>query len=192
MSVFFVPDERMPDARTMEASRKKISQDLDALLPNGFGGEGASLFAAPAAFMTLGASMAGHVFGTWLSAVSSSLQLAGEMSARKSPDVDTGSVAADVVAPVTAAQEDAGSAPVEAVSRPAAMDKPDRADDLKAISGVGPKLEKVLNGLGIWTYRQIADLGEPEVRWLDEELGFRGRIARDEWLKQSRELAARN
>ena len=34
---------------------------------------------------------------------------------------------------------------------------PKKADDLKAISGIGPKLEKVLNGLGIWTYR--ADRG---------------------------------
>ncbi len=40
--------------------------------------------------------------------------------------------------------------------QPKAMEKPASPDDLKAISGIGPKLETVLNGLGIWTYEQIA------------------------------------
>ncbi|MGC4027226.1 MAG: hypothetical protein QM744_20050 [Mesorhizobium sp.] len=40
----------------------------------------------------------------------------------------------------------------EAIARPAIV------DDLKRITGVGPKLEEVLNGYGLWTYPQIADL----------------------------------
>ncbi|MFA6157637.1 NADH-ubiquinone dehydrogenase, partial [Mesorhizobium sp.] len=40
--------------------------------------------------------------------------------------------------------------------QPRIMDRPEKPSDLKAIPGIGPKLEKVLNGLGIWTYAQIA------------------------------------
>lgn len=76
-------------------------------------------------------------------------------------------------------------------SKPKAMARPDIVDDLKAISGVGPKLEQVLNKLGIWTYAQIADLGEGEIAWLDEELGFAGRIGRDNWTGQARKLTGK-
>lgn len=76
-------------------------------------------------------------------------------------------------------------------SKPKAMTKPATVDDLKAISGIGPKLEQVLNKLGIWTYAQIADFGEGEIAWLDEELGFAGRIGRDDWTGQARKLAGR-
>lgn len=62
-------------------------------------------------------------------------------------------------------------------------------DDLKRIRGVGPKLERLLNQNGITTFAQLAGLTDAEVTALDEQLGeFRGRIARDGWLEQAREL----
>lgn len=73
---------------------------------------------------------------------------------------------------------------------PQAAARPETPDDLKAISGIGPKLEKVLNGLGIWTYPQIAAWSGQEVAWVDEHLGFNGRIGRDDWTGQAAELAA--
>lgn len=69
------------------------------------------------------------------------------------------------------------------------MERPAKVDDLKAISGVGPKLEQVLNRLGIWTYSQIAELTDGEIAWLDQELGFSGRIGRDDWTGQAQALA---
>lgn len=75
-------------------------------------------------------------------------------------------------------------------TQPVAMDRPARPDDLKAISGVGPKLEQVLNGLGIWTYAQVAALTEAEVMWLDGHLGVSGRIVRDDWIGQAAKLSA--
>jgi NADH-quinone oxidoreductase subunit E len=75
--------------------------------------------------------------------------------------------------------------------KPAAMERPETVDDLKAISGVGPKLEQVLNGLGIWTYAQVAAFGEGEIAWLDDHLGFRGRIGRDDWIGQAKGLAGK-
>ena len=69
------------------------------------------------------------------------------------------------------------------------LQKPDgEADDLKKISGVEPVLEKKLNELGIYHYRQIADLSAADIAHIDEALGFKGRIERDEWLKQAMEL----
>jgi NADH-quinone oxidoreductase subunit E len=73
-------------------------------------------------------------------------------------------------------------------SKPVAIARPRTPDDLKAISGVGPKLETVLNGLGIWTYAQVAALTDGEIVWLDDYLGFKGRIGRDGWVAQAAKL----
>ncbi len=64
-----------------------------------------------------------------------------------------------------------------------------KADDLKLISGVGPKLEKTLNGLGFWHYSQIAKWKKADVAIVDDELSFKGRIERDDWIKQAKALA---
>lgn len=99
----------------------------------------------------------------------------------------TGAVAVDVPAATAAV---AALMP-EDFSKPATIDKPAAPDDLKAITGVGPKLEKVLNDLGIWTYAQVAAWTPAEVAWVDDYLGFKGRVERDGWLKQAAALAAK-
>lgn len=66
------------------------------------------------------------------------------------------------------------------------------ADDLKKISGVGPKLEGVLNDLGFWHFDQIAKWTETEVAWVDSRLRFKGRIERDNWMAQAAELAKKS
>ncbi|MDH3665325.1 MAG: NADH-quinone oxidoreductase subunit E [Paracoccaceae bacterium] len=65
-----------------------------------------------------------------------------------------------------------------------------RPDDLKRISGVGPKLEGVLNGLGVYHFDQIAAWTEGEIAWVDDQLKFKGRIERDDWIGQASILAA--
>jgi len=71
------------------------------------------------------------------------------------------------------------------------LDKPDGdADDLKKITGVGPVLEEKLNGLGIFHYRQIAELSEAAIAEIDEALAFKGRIERDNWIEQAKALMA--
>ncbi|MDF1715519.1 MAG: NADH-quinone oxidoreductase subunit E [Antarcticimicrobium sp.] len=64
------------------------------------------------------------------------------------------------------------------------------ADDLKMLKGVGPKLEKTLNELGFFHFDQIAAWGPAEVAWVDNRLTFKGRILRDGWIAQARQLAA--
>ena len=73
---------------------------------------------------------------------------------------------------------------------PVRLKKPEgEADDLKQISGVGPKLEKTLNSLGFWHFSQIAAWKKSDVAIVDDELSFKGRIDRDDWIKQAKVLA---
>jgi large subunit ribosomal protein L21 len=64
------------------------------------------------------------------------------------------------------------------------------ADDLKKISGVGPKLEKLLNDNGVFHFDQIAAWTDDEIAYMDEKLSFKGRIARDGWIDQAKDFAA--
>jgi len=64
-----------------------------------------------------------------------------------------------------------------------------KADDLKLISGVGPKLEQTLNKLGFWHYAQIGKWTKKDISIVDDELSFKGRIERDDWVKQAKVLA---
>ncbi len=65
-----------------------------------------------------------------------------------------------------------------------------RGDDLKKISGVGPKIEGLLQGLGIFHFDQIAKWTADNVSWVDGYLKFKGRIARENWIEQATTLAA--
>lgn len=62
-------------------------------------------------------------------------------------------------------------------------------DDLTRISGVGPVIVKKLHNLGVTTFAQIAAWTEEDIAAMDEQLNFKGRIERDDWLKQAAELA---
>ncbi|MGI9406394.1 MAG: hypothetical protein ACR2O4_08485 [Hyphomicrobiaceae bacterium] len=64
------------------------------------------------------------------------------------------------------------------------------ADDLKQISGVGPKLEGLLNELGFFHFDQIAAWTSANIAWVDTHLGFKGRIERDDWVEQAKKLSA--
>jgi large subunit ribosomal protein L21 len=82
-------------------------------------------------------------------------------------------------------------APAAAAAAPELLKAPQgEADDLKKITGVGPKLEERLNDLGIYHYRQIAALTAGQAAWVDEQLKAGGRIERDDWVGQAKTLAA--
>lgn len=97
----------------------------------------------------------------------------------KEPALDEAPVVEEVAADAPAAD----AAPL--------FDKPDaEADDLKKISGVGPVLEQKLNELGIYTFAQIANFSAQDIANVDERLNFKGRIERDGWIDQAKELGA--
>ncbi|MCH2166609.1 MAG: 50S ribosomal protein L21 [Oceanicola sp.] len=62
-------------------------------------------------------------------------------------------------------------------------------DDLKKLSGVGPALEKKLLAAGVTTFAQIANWTEEDIAAMDEQLSFKGRIQREGWVEQAKELA---
>lgn len=62
-------------------------------------------------------------------------------------------------------------------------------DDLKLINGIGPVLEGKLNAAGIQRYAQIAGLTDADIEQLETEvIHLSGRIRRDDWIGQAREL----
>lgn len=97
-------------------------------------------------------------------------------------------VAAAPAAPVADAKAEAKPS-LDDPNRPATVEKPATPDDLKMISGVGPVMEAKLHDLGIYTFAQIAKWTENEIAWVDGYLAFRGRILRDDWIKQADALA---
>jgi predicted flap endonuclease-1-like 5' DNA nuclease len=78
---------------------------------------------------------------------------------------------------------------IENNAPPPLLDAPGSPDDLKLIVGIGPVLERLLQQLGIGTYRQIARWSERDIDDFDAKLAeFPGRIRRDTWVTQAREL----
>ena len=66
-----------------------------------------------------------------------------------------------------------------------------KADNLKEIKGIGPNLETLCNTLGFYHFDQIAGWSADEIAWVDQNLeGFKGRVSRDQWVRQAKVLAA--
>jgi len=57
------------------------------------------------------------------------------------------------------------------------------------ISGVGPVIVKKLHAEGVTTFAQIAAWSDADVEAIEEKLSFKGRVGREEWIKQAKELA---
>ncbi|MGE6697958.1 hypothetical protein ACQKH5_09720 [Hyphomonas sp. NPDC076900] len=63
-------------------------------------------------------------------------------------------------------------------------------DDLAQIIGVGPILTELLHEVGVFYFWQIAEWTDDDVAYVDEKLlHFKGRIERDDWVGQAKELA---
>ena len=79
-----------------------------------------------------------------------------------------------------------------AVARPVGLAAPRNGvpDDLQRIRGVGKRIERRLNGLGIYHFGQIAAWTPAEMRWVAKQLAFPERIAWDDWIGQAVILAA--
>ena len=67
---------------------------------------------------------------------------------------------------------------------------PSDIDELKRIKGIGPVIERTLNDLGIYQFKQIAEFSRDNIDWVEGYLSFPGRIGREEWVSQARDLAA--
>ena len=96
---------------------------------------------------------------------------------------DCRAASASAAAPVAAAS--ASGAATGLFGAPA--EKP--IDDLKRISGIGPKIERQLAGIGVTTFRQIATFTPADVERVNDAIQvFQGRIEREDWIAQARDL----
>jgi large subunit ribosomal protein L21 len=77
----------------------------------------------------------------------------------------------------------------KAAPKKAAAKATDGADDLSDISGVGPVIVKKLAAEGITTFAQVAAWSEADVEAIEEKLSFKGRVGREDWITQAKELA---
>jgi NADH-quinone oxidoreductase subunit E len=92
-----------------------------------------------------------------------------------------------VADPVKAVKAAKAEAPEKTV-KPAPARKGGKADDLKRIDGIGPKLEQVLKGRGITRFQQVVELEPEALAALDTDLGLDGRTLRDDWTGQAKRL----
>ncbi|CAN7152264.1 NADH:ubiquinone oxidoreductase [Pararhizobium sp. LjRoot255] len=175
--------------------------------------QAAAMAAATAIGLGMTSHFAGLMFGAMQRVAGTTQKTAvADEKAAQSPAEPVASAAVVVdtaavreTAPVAKAPDSAtpvAARPVSqepAVKTPVKVEKPKRqkaaahivetqADDLKQISGIGPKLEQVLNGMGIRRYADVASWSEKDVQRFDAQLGFGGRIARDRWVEQAKAL----
>jgi predicted flap endonuclease-1-like 5' DNA nuclease len=79
--------------------------------------------------------------------------------------------------------------PMPTFSEAPTMEIPAVTDDLRAVRGIGPSMERLLHGLGIISFRQLAMLDGVELERVRAELSdFRTRIEREDWVGQARDL----
>ena len=101
----------------------------------------------------------------------------GQSEVESAPEPEKEAAAEEVPA------QDAG--PVD----PLPVDASVSADDLTKIKGIGPVLKDKLHALGITSFRQIADFTDADIERVNEVLNFPGRIERERWVEQAREMA---
>lgn len=128
----------------------------------------------------------------------------GKVPADKAADIEANAAIPAEKAGQPPAQPEAAAAAVQPTAtetveipeseqvRPEALQaaRDGKADDLKRIKGIGPKLEAMLNGMGFFHFDQIAAWSPQEMAWVDQNLeGFKGRATRDQWVAQAKLLA---
>lgn len=127
---------------------------------------------------------------------------ASSLDSQSAVDVPTDSVAKalDEISKSTneTTQAEPDPEPIEAVSRvatedevrPPSLDAPEGdPSDLKIIGGIGPKIEGILNELGVFHYHQVASWSPAEEAWIDSYLRFQGRVMKERWVEQAKALA---
>ena len=145
------------------------------------------LMASPAAMMAAATAYGVRMTGQWASAFLSAMETQTEANP----------ASADAQGPEVRQTDTEAKAPQEAeatkvkVKRAAKAPKVEAAkgaDDLKRISGIGPKLATVLAARGVDGFAALAGMDEKALAALDAELGLDGRILRDDWAGQAKAI----
>ena len=132
------------------------------------------------AWTAFGLGMTAHMLG----AMSQAFAAAGQGGAQPKPAAKT------VEAVKPAAKETAKVLSFETAAKAkSSKASPAKPQDLKVISGIGPKLETLLNKLGIVTLAQIASWSAEDAAKIDQDLQLNGRVLRDDWRGQAKQMA---
>ncbi len=83
------------------------------------------------------------------------------------------------------AEDDTASVVPERLEEPRGGEK----DNLTRIKGIGLKIEETLNKQGIYHFDQIANWTEENIKWVDDNVAFPGRVKREQWVEQAKLLA---
>ncbi len=106
----------------------------------------------------------------------------GEMEA---PMVEDLAVAEPAPAEEVGSGDDAPAEQFELLTAPRGA-----PDDMSKLHGVGPQVVQKLNDAGVFHYWQLAAMKPEDMTKLDQDLKLAGRIERDGWIQQARELMA--
>ncbi|CAN7391094.1 30S ribosomal protein S2 [Bosea sp. LjRoot237] len=99
--------------------------------------------------------------------------------------IDLGAAETPIVETAIVAEPAADAAPVfEVLTAPRGA-----PDDFMKLSGMGPEIVQKLNDGGIFHFWQLAAMTPAEVTKVDHDLKLAGRIERDGWVAQARDLA---
>ena len=158
--------------RQEAAVHSAASQSLADASSKFFAGQAAAMTMMTAFGMNLTAQMAGAFMGAFANALDQGEAIKPAPEAAVTPETNKERAGTAKVVPLRVVKKD--RAPV--------------ADDLKKISGIGPRLEKVLNGMGIKSFAEIAKWTEAEMLEIDDKLGLENRIIRDDWASQAKAL----
>jgi large subunit ribosomal protein L21 len=96
----------------------------------------------------------------------------------------------------SASKKPAAKSEAKAAAEPVALMSADagagagKVDDISLIGGIGPKMHKILTDLGVSTFAQIASWTDADIEKMEEHIKPKGRIAREEWVEQAKELMA--
>lgn len=154
-------------------------------------GAGLNGAAAPAA---AGAAVTGTAANSAAKAAAKpAAKPAAKAAAKPAAQADAKPAAKPAAAKAKAAAPSAADSAPQAPAKPTTLSAPrgGKADDLKLIKGVGPKMEALLHKLGFYHFDQMAAWTAKDVAWVDENLeDFKGRATREDWVQQAKDLAA--
>lgn len=64
----------------------------------------------------------------------------------------------------------------------------EQGDDLTKIKGLGDKMSQKLADMGIQSFQQLSEIALDQMEVMDKQLGAQGRMLRDDWVGQAKEL----
>lgn len=150
----------------------------------------AAMAAATAIGFGFSTQMAGAFFGALQGAMEASNKLAAVLD--ETPPDETGPEVDVKPENIRAVSERKAPVAAKPVVKLKAASRARKADDLKQISGIGPKLEQVLNADGVRTFADMASWSDADIARIDAELGLGGRIVRDGWVAQAKALSGKS